>query len=118
MLQEIPSTEEVRKVVFTLDADSAPGPHGFSGAFYQHCWQIIGSDLVITVQEFFCGKLLPKGFAATSLILIPKLTNPENFSDFRPVSLCNFSYKIISKILATRLESIHNISKSKWFCER
>ena len=40
------------------------------------------------------------------LTLIPKIQSPETFSGFRPISLLNFTYKIISKILATRLSSI------------
>lgn len=105
-LQEIPSNEEIRTSVFSLDPDSAPGPDGFSGVFYQSCWNIIAKDLCAFVRAFFCGASLPKGYSATLLSLIPKIDCPQSFSDFRPISLCNFSYKIISKILASRLESL------------
>ena len=30
--------EEVRKAVFDLPRDKAPGPDGFSGAFFKECW--------------------------------------------------------------------------------
>ena len=43
---------------------------------------------------------------ATHLALIPKENRPLTFSRFRPISLCNSSYKILTKILATHLKPI------------
>lgn len=42
----------------------------------------------------------------THIALIPKVPNPETTSHFRPISLCNNSYKILSKLLANRLKVI------------
>jgi hypothetical protein len=46
---------------------------------------------------------------STFLALIPKLSNPFNFTHFHSVSLCNAYYNILSKIIKNRLK--HFLSK-------
>ncbi|KAK6789979.1 hypothetical protein RDI58_013779 [Solanum bulbocastanum] len=106
ILNALPTLQEVKEYVFSLDPDSAPGPDRLSGLFYQAVWNIIASDVHKAVISFFSGDILPKNFTHTCLVLIPKTDFPQSFSDLRPISLCNVSSKIISKILNARLASI------------
>ncbi|KAL3516330.1 hypothetical protein ACH5RR_023232 [Cinchona calisaya] len=79
--------EELRPVVFSLDAHSAPGQDGFSSLFFVKCWDIIKEDIMAVATYFFLGHSLPKSFDATQIVLIPKRQNPITFSDFRPTTL-------------------------------
>ena len=53
MLLRIPQREEIKDAVFALNGDGASGPDGFGAHFYQTYWDIVGADVVQSVQEFF-----------------------------------------------------------------
>ncbi|XP_074574624.1 uncharacterized protein LOC141831085 [Curcuma longa] len=105
-LSAIPTIEEVRQVILTMSTESAAGPDGFSVSFYVTCWEIIKSDVYEAVVDFFRGSPFPRGMAATTIVLIPKIEGAQRWQDFRPISLCNVSNKIISKLIANRLGKV------------
>lgn len=106
LLVAIPSEEEIRSIVFSLPKCKAPGPDGFSSEFFTSSWDIVGRDLISAVRSFFLTSSMPRQTNATVISLIPKIAGASSLSDFRPVSLCNTVYKIISKILSSRLKTI------------
>jgi hypothetical protein len=61
------------------------------------------TKVITAVKDFFKKGEMPEGINDTVIVLIPKGTNPEQLSDFRPISLCNVVYKVISKCLVNRL---------------
>ncbi|KAK6786628.1 hypothetical protein RDI58_015153 [Solanum bulbocastanum] len=107
-LGAIPNIDEVRSTVFSISSSSSSVPDEFSGKFFQQCWDIISSDLSNMILEFVSGKPLPRSFTHARLVLIPKIEAPQQFSDFRPISLRNCTSKIISNLLNYRLSSIMN----------
>ncbi|KAL0283846.1 UNVERIFIED_CONTAM: hypothetical protein Sradi_7214800 [Sesamum radiatum] len=44
---------EVKNAFFDIDAESAPGPDGYTSAFYRNAWPVIGQTLFQAVDEFF-----------------------------------------------------------------
>ncbi|XP_060182213.1 uncharacterized protein LOC132611869 [Lycium barbarum] len=55
-LYEMPDEAEVKRAVFGLNGDSAGGPDGFTGRFFQACWEIIANDLVTMQSGFVKGR--------------------------------------------------------------
>lgn len=50
---ELPFEErEVLEVVKGMNRDKAPGPDGFSMTFFQDCWDVIKSDLMMVLLDF------------------------------------------------------------------
>ena len=53
---------------------------------------------------------MPKSINDTYICLIPKTKTPQKITKYRPISLCNVIYKLLSKVLANRLNKIlHNV---------
>ena len=92
--------------MFALDKTSAASPDRFTGKFFTFTWEVIAMDVYQAVVSFFRGAELPRSITATSIVLLPKVENPQDFSQFRPISLCNFANKIVSKLLSEKLAKI------------
>jgi len=90
--------------VWSLHPDKAPGPDGFTVAFYRNHWETIRKDLMRMIKSAFKKNKIGGNTKASFLALIPKVPNPTSFGRHRPISLCNLSYKIITKILKNRIK--------------
>lgn len=106
ILLAIPTQEEIYATVKAMDGFSAPGPDGFGGCFFTHCWSVIASDVTLAIQSFFEDGFIMPHFNSNTLILIPKLQDSECISDYRPIALANFVFKITTRIVADRLGPI------------
>uniref|UniRef100_A0A8I6WS32 Reverse transcriptase domain-containing protein n=1 Tax=Hordeum vulgare subsp. vulgare TaxID=112509 RepID=A0A8I6WS32_HORVV len=65
---------------------------------------MLGEDLIEEVLYAINTCTIPNGWNDTTIVLIPKINNPKKVTQFRPISLCNVVYKVIAKMVATRLK--------------
>ncbi|XP_069154435.1 uncharacterized protein [Solanum lycopersicum] len=105
-LTKLPDMDEIKEVVFAMNPNSTAGPDGMNGYFFQKCWNIIKSDLIEVQHAFFSGQMIPKYFSHSCIVLLPKVNNPNKLTEFRLISLSNFTSKIISKLVSNRLSPI------------
>ncbi|XP_021985901.1 uncharacterized protein LOC110882124 [Helianthus annuus] len=96
--------EEVKAAMFNIGENKAPGPDGYTSAFFKKAWDIIDTEVTDAVLDFFDNGKLLKQLNHTILALIPKKDIPDSVLDYRPISCCNVLYKCISKIITDRIK--------------
>lgn len=100
-----PVTEsEVKLALFSMHPEKASRPDGMIGLFYQKFWNIVKEEVICMVNNFLIECTIVPGLSETKICLNPKKEKPQEISQFRPISLCNVAYKIISKLLCQRLK--------------
>ncbi|KAL0013373.1 hypothetical protein SO802_000442 [Lithocarpus litseifolius] len=107
-LTAIYTMKEVELAIKEMVPLKAPGPNGMPPLFYQTYWSNVGMDISHAVISCLNYSSLLKSINHTFITLIPKVKDPEKVSEFRPISLCNVIYKIVSKVIANRLRPLLN----------
>jgi hypothetical protein len=102
----MPTHTEIKEAVFNMQSLKSPGPDGLPPLFYKKYWHIVGNAVIKAVQNFFTSGKLLKEMNSSFIVLIPKIKNPSAINHYRPISLCNTTYKIISKLLVDRLRGV------------
>ncbi|KAJ9536435.1 hypothetical protein OSB04_un000393 [Centaurea solstitialis] len=95
---------EIKDAMFRIGNDKSPGSDGFSAKFFKASWEIIGSDILLAIHNFFYRGRLAKELNHTLLCLLPKSPNASLVSDYRPIACCTVLYKCISKVLVDRIK--------------
>lgn len=52
------------------------------------------------------GGAILVGLSEVLLVFIPKIEHPQSITQFRPLSLCNVTYKVITKLITNRLKEV------------
>lgn len=98
------SLKEVEVNIKLFAKETSPGLNGWTIEFYLHFFDLLGSELVSAIEYSRVFGVIPEELNMNFLTLIPKVDRPALFADYRPITLCNLVYKLITKIIAEHLK--------------
>ena len=94
--------EEIKNALWSLKAFKAPRLNGLHARFFHRFWLIVGNSVIDLVKKVFVERKVLEFLNRTHIVLIPKIQGPETLGNYRPISLCNTVYKVITKIIVAR----------------
>ncbi|CAM8972188.1 unnamed protein product [Rhodiola kirilowii] len=100
------TNKEIWNALCKIGSDKSSGPDGFSVSFFKKNWNVVGREFCNGIRHCLKHNALPKGMNAAYISLIPKTSNAVEPGDFRPISYCNVTYKVLSGLLAERLKGV------------
>jgi hypothetical protein len=112
MIEEV-SKEELKVGMASFQKDKSSRLEGWMVELFIGFYDMLEEELLKVVEDTKrSGKVLG-GFNSTFISLIPRKDSPKYFDDFRPISLWNYIYKIIAKVIVIRVKKIFSESISK-----
>jgi len=100
------SHEEIDNVIKALPNDKSPGLDGFNNEFLKKSWPIVKHDFYNLCNAFHSNSVCLRSINSSHITLIPKIDGAKLVSEFRPISLLNCSVKLVTKLLANRLQPL------------
>jgi len=98
--------EEVIQVLREMEDDKAPGPNGFTMAFFHNCWSVVEKDVMDFFDYFHQHSVFERSLNVSFLIQFLRRVMLLTLWTFRPISFVSSVYKLLSKVLANRLRAV------------
>lgn len=106
LLEEAFSPEEIDGIINSLPSNKSLGPDGFNIEVMKKCWPIISQEFYDLFNSFHTELICVKSINGSYITLIPKKDIPSNVNDYRPISFLNSSVKLLTKLLANKLQKV------------
>lgn len=98
--------KEANEALLSMGNNKSPGADGFTKEFYVRFWNILGQDLVNVLNLNFEMGQMTESQKEAIVTLLYKKGDRADIKNWRPISLLCIDYKILTKILATRLRKV------------
>ncbi len=99
---------ELDNLVKKCKINSSPGIDGISNRFIKEFWEFFRVPLFNYANTCYAKGELTLNFRSAKIRLIPKKGDCSQLKNWRPISLLNCFYKIVSRAIAERLKSVIN----------
>lgn len=105
-LEGMISKEEVEQELKAMKSNKSPGIDGLPKEFYKTFFDIIGEDLTEVINNIYFSGIMGETMRTAVITLLFKKGDIHEIKNYRPVSLLTVDYKLITKVLKTRLSKV------------
>ena len=107
LLEHSITLEEIKSALEGMGNHKSPGPDGLTKELYVKFFEFLGPWLVRVFEDIFNRTELTDTMKLSYITLICKNEEaPHLCKNYRPISLLNIDYKIITKVLSNRLRNV------------
>lgn len=99
------TTAEIYSAIKTSAPKKSPGSDGLPREFYLRTFDVIHRELNLVLNEALATNF-PPDFVDGVIVLVKKKNSDDTAKSYRPISLLNFDYKILARVLKARIESV------------
>ena len=107
---------EATRAMKNLKLEKLPRPDGLTVEIYKCFWDLLGPKLVEVANESFNDKELSETLKESVARVLFKKGDRKNLKNWRPISLLNVDYKIVSKVLSFCLSKVLDTTDSDQTC--
>ncbi|KAL2608299.1 hypothetical protein R1flu_026872 [Riccia fluitans] len=106
-LEEMPQLVEIEEIIAGMQDEKTPGLDGLTVETVRKLWWKVKDDCIKMVHAVWRKKEISERDRKGVIKLLPKAGNKKNIKNWRPITLMNFTYKLVAKILANRLKALN-----------
>ncbi|CAI5458627.1 unnamed protein product [Closterium sp. Yama58-4] len=106
LLGAVWTEEEVKQALESLPKGKSPGQDGLPAEFFIAHWELLKKHVMDFVGEFAEKAKLPESLSTSVTVLLHKKGPTDQLGNYRPITLLSAMYKVITKVMATRLKKV------------
>ncbi|CAI5961618.1 unnamed protein product [Closterium sp. NIES-65] len=101
--------QEVKKAFAEMAKNKSPGSDGLPKELFEAHWDLLGESFMVMAKSFQSSASLPVELKEAVTILQHKKGDKEQLNNYRPITLLNFTYKVLARVVADRMKSVLRI---------
>ncbi|CAI5472184.1 unnamed protein product [Closterium sp. Yama58-4] len=100
------SEQEVKNAFAAMARNKSPGSDGLPKELFEAHWDLLGESFMAMAKDFEGTAALPAEIKEAVTILLHKKGDKEQLNNYRPITLLNFAYKVLARVVADRMKSV------------
>ncbi|CAI5979728.1 unnamed protein product [Closterium sp. NIES-65] len=110
------SEVEVKQAIKALADGKSPGKDGLPKELFEKHWDVLGKEFLRMAQSFAASASIPTSIKEAVTILLHKKGEKENLDTYRPITLLNFTYKVLAWVVANRMKPhLHKVISAEQY---